>query len=265
MQDIIKNNISELAKQVQNESLSFGCASALYGLTKLFYDIDRNAFDDLHAARLSELKSKCQEAVLYGEQTIYDEAIEEIEVLQKAKDNIALKFFYIKFYDIPPAIQQKAELEKLHFGARLDTPDVFKSQSSVGSSDIWDNIYLITIPSDIMNRICSLDDDEWSEERKDAKEKQRQLTAHEMAHQIFQRFDPDGSLGMDTDENAELFAIELLRYREYYINGSPSFPRIKLDHVKLTSELSQLFNNHLQVELADKIANTLPTWLEFQS
>lgn len=260
MQDITKE-VSGLAKMVQDESLCFGCASALYGLTKLFYDLDRIAFDSIHLVELSELKKKCRDAaIIHGDQASYDEAMREIEKLQRAKDNIALKFFYIKFYDIPLSIQQKAEQEKLQFGARLDSPDVFSTQPSVESSDLWNNVYLITISNDIMNEILS--DDEWTEERKSAKEEQRRLTAHEMAHQIFLRFDPDGSLGLDSEKNAAIFAEELLRYRKYYINGSPAFPRIKLNQSQLTTEIRNWFNNQTQTEFAEEIASTMPEWLE---
>ena len=58
--------ISRLAKKVQDESLNFCCASALYGLTKLFYDADLSDFIKKHPYELSELTQKCHQAVFDG-------------------------------------------------------------------------------------------------------------------------------------------------------------------------------------------------------
>lgn len=268
MQDITEeivsssqDRVSKLAKRVQDESLCFGCASALYGLTKLFYDLDRNAFDEDHSAELSELRQRCRNAVLSGDQLIYDNAMKRIEQFQKAKDDISLKFFYIKFYDIPLAVQKKAEQDNLRFGARLDTPEMFSSEALIKSSDLWNNVYLITIPYDIMFEIRP-DANGWTEDYNTVKKEQRRFTAHEMAHQIFRRFDPDGTKGLDSESNAKLFATELLKFRKYYIDGSSGFPRVKLNQSRLASELKEWFSTKSQTEFSREIAAEIPEWLE---
>ena len=215
--DISQCDVIELAKLVQDESICFGCSSALYGLTKLFYDLDVKEFRDRNATRLSELRNKLRDARDRRNQVEIKAVTQEILELQAADSScIFLKFFYINFFDMPEATRKKIEESSLCF-ARLDTPDTFTGCNST-PSDLWSNVYFITIRDDIMNRIRS-GGDEWTEERKLAKQEQMRLTAHEMAHQVFRRLDPGETRGLASEENAKLFADEILQYRNRYEKG----------------------------------------------
>ena len=252
----IPSLVDSLAKRVQDESLYFGCASALYGLTKLLYEMEKRVFDEKHSAEVAQLKSIC----LWGDRDQRIAALEAIEAIQQDKDNITLKFFYITFYNISPALQKKAKTDKLRFAAHLDTPEVFASDPDVIAADLQDNVYFITIQLDIMDEILT-GGDKWTDERRAAKEEQRRLIAHEIAHQLFRAIDPDRSKGLDSEKNADMFAGALLRFRKYYIDGSPSFPRVKLDRFGLDVELKQYFSSQLQETLTSEIA-AMPEWLE---
>ena len=262
------NDIEKYAERIQRESLCFGCASALFGLTKLFYDLERKAFDESHRVEIESLKKTCLDSVISGNTEAYNEAYNRIEDLRREKDKIALKFFYIRFFDMPAATRARAQEEALKnnpddgggFSGRLDSPETFAPRPGIEKSDLWENVYLITIPKDILD-IVQTGGDDWSPARIEAKERQRWITAHEMAHQIFKHFDPDDKNGLNNDVNADLFASELLKRREYYINGKPGFPKVKLDAEKLNSEAKIWVSNMPKFD-QNSVASSLSSWLE---
>jgi myo-inositol-1-phosphate synthase len=205
------NEIKKWAGKVQNESLYFGCASALFGLTKMIHDADSRKFDYEHSKRISTLKQKCTEAINNSNFEQLNKYNDELKKLLYEDDAPELKFFYINFFDIPSKLKEHAK----NLGARLDHPDVFQADNN--SSDLLKNIYFISLSVDVMKDI--LESEEIPKERKkEAKHKQRTKIAHEMAHEIFRKFAPE----LNTEENARIFAVELLKLREYYINGTPA-------------------------------------------
>ena len=204
----MQKSTKEIAKLVQNESLNFGLGSALFGLTKLLFDFDRQTFDDKREEKLAPLYARLKNR---KDDKDFEEASVEVSKLKKEKDSISPKFFFITFYDMPDTTKESV----YNFSAFLDVPQVIDPHLS----QLWDNIYLINLPLSIWDSIAHGDED--SDERRDAKNEQRRLIGHEMWHAYVRHTDPKGESGLDTEENAELFAHELMQLRVYYVNGLP--------------------------------------------
>lgn len=207
-----KDYIVRIAKRVQDESICFGCSSALFGLTKLLYDLEQEAYIN------QSWNSICEKAFAVKDSgcTVDAEEINQtIQELQKPR----LKFFYIKFYDTPHQEWTSNHTCTEHLGARIYFPDTFASERFV-SIESGDDVYFISIPEVLMDIIRS-GGDAWSNERVAAKKEQMRLTAHEMAHQLFRHIYPEDNYGLITEENIELFADEILEYRKNYRDGVP--------------------------------------------
>jgi hypothetical protein len=190
--------VRSIAKIVQNESLQFGCASALYGVTKYLHEFEINKFIFKHEEEKKRYKDQLTLAEERHDPKLYFDAIDKLDELEN-KSKIPLKIFLINFFDLPQSYEYP--------GTRL--------------TGIYGIIY-INIPKRLINTIMT-NNDLWTEERKGAKHEQRRLAAHEIVHELFKCFDQDGSKGLmsNIEYYAEIFTEELLKLRECYVNGIP--------------------------------------------
>ena len=205
------NRIAELAKHVQDESRRFSCASALFGLTKIIFDKERGLANGNYWEDLLKLTDKL---AMPGVSPSEAEAINaQIRELTGDKKNTSPKFFYIDFYD---------NNEERFF-------------SSPGARIRWDeadSIYWIYIPEDIKSAIAG--DANANGENHCVVVEQRHMIAHEMAHEYFEFLDPEGKEKLNTCDNAEEFAKELLKFRKFYCNGIACQPEVNIDKEKFT-------------------------------
>jgi hypothetical protein len=240
MDDVLRTNIpvnvddiANWAQIIQKESLCFSCTSALYGLTKLLYNNDLEAFD-----KLISRKSDLQNTILTTQNSVARAtALSELQHIFEEIRNIKFKFFFINSYESP------AEYEKA--GARLTN---------------YDNVCFISLPRNIVRDFLESKNINNSH-RKESKIKQRYLTAHEMAHELFKYLNSKGIEILDDEQNAKSFANELLKLREYYVNGIPEKPRIIFDQEKLKSKIFNWLSALPTIDFST-ISHELPVLLE---
>ena len=239
-----ETKIKNLAEAIQKESLSFGCGSALFGLTKLLFKKDIESFRRDYSEKISLLMDKLEHAT----EPEFSQILSEIDILkdESKSGKSGLKFFYVNFFDTSEELGAEANMPL--FGARIDPPP----SDAVG---LWKHIYHISLPLDLLEEIAK--DNGQTTERVLAKDKQRKFTAHEMAHEVFKAFAPE----LESEENARIFAKHLLELRKHYIDGLPGTPQVRLDKEKLKDEL-ELWLSSNNVSDIHKVPLELPSFLE---
>lgn len=191
-------DIKHLAQDIQNNSLIFGCGSALFGLSKYIFDLDRKELEK----QKDKAYKKSVESFKSGNISPID--IEKLQEIERQRKNLIPRFYYIRLSEFVTSEVTNTE-EKYIQGARFW---------------FFQGINWIMIPKEIMDGLL-MQSEEWSEDQRKAKNKQRKMIAHEMAHELFRKIDPDNSLKLNNEENAEIFAGELLALRTLYEEGSP--------------------------------------------
>jgi hypothetical protein len=191
-------DIRKLAEEIQNNSLIFGCGSALFGLSKYIYDLDIAKFDKENNEKIEKLrKSLCAESSK-SDLTQISSVKDELQKIREERDKIVPGFYFVRPYE---RTSSKSYIQ----GARLQP---------------YQGIYWISIPKEIIEKFFN-HADQWTDEQVASKDKQRRMIAHEMAHEIFRKRYPENT-EVDIDANADIFADALLALRKLYTNGVPT-------------------------------------------
>jgi hypothetical protein len=210
----VKKTVREIAADIHNASVSYPLASAMYGLTSILYERDKQRFHSDTAKEIQDIDEKIQK--IYFNDPSVDAS--ELPLLRDKLNNIKcnlqpmLKFFYIVF---DKHINKKANLT-----IPTETP---QDEEHVKYEK---NVYYISLSEEyrkIFEETPHID-------KQSVKYVQRRETAHELAHAIFMELDGadcnKSDVPLDTDDNAELFADYLLNERQCYINGMPAKARV---------------------------------------